>query len=708
MRTLLVGLIGGALVFAFFWYRGDVGVISLPVLGELAPPAATAPAATAARVAERLATVGAEARAMRAEFAPSAPVVRLTDAPNIYAGQLIAKPRETAPTAADAAPAEMPEAELSGRVTARSLSAMRMTTADAVAAPLRIGNALRVANEVGVVDATVGGGAMLINLDYDLIDEAAEEQADAPAAAPEPGRGALRTLRAARVLGLQATVAAPVDGAVADGAAAATTRELSVRAIGQARPLAFNAGEAVRARAMLNQDRRLAWARPSCPQDVDAEYLRANPEAGVSCAIERLRESGEFEYVEPNLIVTHEMGRRPSPAIGVAGPDDPLYAFQWNYRTQGTGVGQSVGGASFEDFWTRGRQQGSRDIVVAVVDTGLDMSHPDIAGSPNIAPGIDMVSVPFYGNDGDGRDRDANDPGDICDTSDLEAENSYHGTHVAGTIGAVATNDGSGVAGGAWNVTIVPVRALGRCGGLQSDINDAIRWAAGIESAVIETAGGVEEVFNERPADIINLSLGFRAPDGCPRSTQEAIDDAVAAGAIVVSAAGNAGINVDGYGPSGCENVLTVAAGDALGALAYYSNWGEKVDVMAPGGDLRVDLDADGRPDGILSTKHVDNCVDPVTGDPIAACRYSYENGTSMAAPHVSAALALLKSQDPARSNEALVSTILDAARNPRRLDQCVGACADTPGGTVIDGQPGVCHRPCGEGLLDLSQAITP
>ncbi len=426
----------------------------------------------------------------------------------------------------------------------------------------------------------------------------------------------------------------------------------------------------------------------------------------MTCAIERLRESGEFEYVEPNLIVTHELARRPRPTVGLAGPDDPLYAFQWNYRTQGDGEGQAKGGASFDDFWTRARQQGSRDIVVAVVDTGLDLSHPDIVGSPNIAAGVDMVSIPFYGNDGDGRDLDPGDPGDICDPSDPEAADSWHGTHVAGTIGATATNDGAGIAGGAWNVTIVPVRALGRCGGLQSDINDAIRWAAGVEPVIIETNGSARTVFNENPADIINLSLGFRAPNGCPRSTQEAIDDAIAAGAIVVAAAGNAGINVDGYGPSGCDGVVAVAAGDALGALAYYSNWGEKVDVMAPGGDLRVDLDEDGRPDGILSTKRTTGCVDPINNEPVAECRYSYENGTSMAAPHVSAALALLKSQNPARSNESLISLITDTARRPRSLAQCTGPCDETPGGTVIDGQPGVCHRPCGDGLLDLSLAV--
>jgi subtilisin family serine protease len=714
LRTLLVGLIGGALVFTFFWYRGDVGVITVPVLGELAPPAATAgPANAAGRVLERLATLRADARAVRAEFAPREPLVDLNgDAPEIYAGQLIAKPIERP---ADAAPpdevaedvaADAAAGALESRMTQRSLAAAPLS-ARAVSAPAGLSSALAAANEVGVVDTTIGGGAMIINLDYDLIDEVAAEPDAAPAPPTEPGQ--LRALRAPRAIELAPSVAPMLSedqAAAASAAAQDVARRLAARAaVTEARPLAFNAGETIRDRAMRSQARRLRWAQSVCPADVDAALLRENPQIGVSCAIQRLRESGEFEYVEPNMIVTHELARRPTPTpVGVQGPDDPLFGYQWNYRDQGGDAGQSVGGASFETFWSRAGQ-GSNDIVVAVVDTGLDMEHPDIRNSPNVAQGVDMVSVPFYGNDGDGRDLNPDDPGDICDPSDPEAQDSYHGTHVAGTIGAVATNDGEGVAGGAWNVTIVPVRALGRCGGLQSDINDAIRWAAGVEPAIIETADGAEAVFNENPADIINLSLGFRAPDGCPRSTQEAIDDAVAAGAIVVAAAGNAGINVDGYGPSGCENVITVAAGDALGALAYYSNWGDKVDVMAPGGDLRVDADGDGRPDGILSTKHSANCIDPVNNQPITECNYSYENGTSMAAPHVSAALALLKSQDPSRSNQTLMDEIVNVARQPRTTAQCVGLCDETPGGEEVAGQPGMCHRACGNGLLDLSLA---
>jgi serine protease len=728
MRTLLIGLIGAALVFTYFWYTGYplASRIKLPFLGELTPPAAAA--APDQRWKDRLAGLRSESRSMRAQFSPKERLVNLNGGPEVYAGWIIAKPK--AEPEADATAAAAPtDAELQGRFTAR---AMRRVEANATAEPLRRNSrALSAANEVGVVD-TDGDGNMLINLDYDLIGDAEQEDAQnqqaqqpqqaqpAPPGRQKAGHGqgpAGRAARLARRLALQATVAPDAD-------AAAMARGFG-RAATQARPLAFNAGESIRDRAMRGKGRRFRWAaQHRCPDNVELDQLRDNPVDGVNCAIDRLRGSGEFEYVEPNLIVHHEMAKHPGPTIGIGGPNDPLYALQWDLHNQGDAEGKSKGGSSFEDYWTRGNEQGSRDVVVAVIDTGLDKKHPDIANSPNVAwaQGIDMVSVPFYANDGDGRDLDPTDPGDICDPTDPQAEDSYHGTHVAGTIGAVATNDNNGTAGGAWNVTIVPIRALGRCGGLQSDVNDAIRWAAGVEPAYIEVDGKTQTVVNQHPADIINLSLGFDAPDGCPKSTQEAINDAIKAGAIIVVAAGNAGVDVEKYAPSGCDGVITVGASDGAGALAYYSNWGEKVSLLAPGGDLRVDLDGDGRPDGILSTKRSSHCVDPVTSQPIAQCYYSYENGTSMAAPHVSAALALLKSHYPKKSSADLTAMLLKSTR-PRTVAQCSAPCSDTStttsstpavasasakpasGGTETP-EPGMCHRACGQGLLDLSLAV--
>jgi serine protease len=380
-------------------------------------------------------------------------------------------------------------------------------------------------------------------------------------------------------------------------------------------------------------------------------------------------------------------------------PNDPLYGLQWHFRENGSAAGQSAGGAGFGGFWDKAKLTGSRDVVVAVVDTGIQMNHPDIKGSPNLAPGYDMVSDPIMGNDGDGRDADPNDPGDKCNPDDATLSDSFHGTHVAGTIGVAATNNAAGVAGGAWNVTIVPVRALGRCGGKLSDINDAIRWAAG----AVPARDGVKEVWNSKPADIINLSIGLFGP--CPASMQAAINDAVAAGAIVVSAAGNARVDTQYFAPGGCQNVISVAANDARGQLTPYSNFGANVSIMAPGGDMARDDDRDGRPDGILSTKFMKNCTDPANpGATVAQCYYAFENGTSMAAPHVSAALVLLKAKFPAAVPSELKTRLLQATI-PRSNMQCSGACTAYPGSTPIPGSADMCYRPCGGRMLNLANA---
>lgn len=442
-----------------------------------------------------------------------------------------------------------------------------------------------------------------------------------------------------------------------------------------------------------------AW-RKGCPEGVTNEQIRADIVLATECLVEEMQASGEFEYCEPDYIFEHQFARRPADVpqgpISIS-PNDPLWDLQWHFQDYGTGAGASAGGTSFVDFWTRQGSRGSRDVVVAVVDTGLALSHPDIAGSPNVAPGWDMVTNPAIGNDGDGRDSDPNDPGDLCNPNVPFAADSFHGTHVAGTIGAAASNNAAGVAGGNWDVTIVPVRALGKCGGQLSDINDAIRWAGGV-MPVEDGLGG--EVWNQNPADIINLSIGL--PERCPASLQDAIDSVVERGAVVVSAAGNAGISTEFYAPGGCRNVVTVAAGDARGFMTPYSNFGATVDIMAPGGDLSRDDNGDGRPDGVLSTKPARNCVDPVNGGSVETCYYAFEQGTSMAAPHVSAALALIAAKNPGFTGAELEATLMSALE-PRSGGQCVAECAQFPGSTPVPGEPGMCTRPCGGGWLNLA-----
>jgi serine protease len=438
-----------------------------------------------------------------------------------------------------------------------------------------------------------------------------------------------------------------------------------------------------------------------CKGDPTVAQMQADAILATECVVKVLKETGDYEYVEKDYIFTNQFMKKPKSAkpIGLT-PNDPLFGLQWNFKTNGAGAGQSAGGASFSDFWTRAKLTGSRSVTVAVVDTGLQMNHPDIKGSANLAPGFDMVSEVSMGNDGDGRDNDPNDPGDRCDPNDPTSSDSFHGTHVAGTIGVASTNNKSGIAGGDWDVTVVPVRALGRCGGKLSDINDAIRWAAGKVPA--RDAQG-KEVWNSHPADIINLSIGLFEP--CPASMQAAINDAVARGSIVVAAAGNARVDAKYFAPGGCDNVISVAASDARGVLTPYSNFGAKVSIMAPGGDMTRDDDGDGRPDGILSTKFSKDCYDPATpGTKVAQCYYSYENGTSMAAPHVSAALALLKAKFPALAPSQLRDRLL-AASTPRAPLQCSGKCSNYPGTEAIPGSDGLCFRPCGAKMLNLANA---
>ncbi len=457
-----------------------------------------------------------------------------------------------------------------------------------------------------------------------------------------------------------------------------------------------------------------------CPDDIQPSEVAGDLALATACVVRDLRASGQFEYVEKDFIFQNQFVRRTKDAPPPAGtgtkpggstggtttrpatpasfnPNDPLWTLQWHFRDRGTADGRTAGGAGFESFWNRQGTAGSRSVVVAVIDTGLQMSHPDIAGSPNIMAGWDMVSDPRMGNDGDGRDSDPNDPGDMCDPTKPYAADSFHGTHVAGTVGAASTNNGAGVAGGAWNVRVVPVRALGKCGGRLSDINDAIRWSAGL----IPAEGPADtEVWNENPADIINLSIGLLG--ACPASLQDAIDAVTERGAIVVSAAGNARMSTTFYAPAGCRGVVTVAASDARGQITPYSNYGPEVTLLAPGGDLTRDDNGDGKPDGVLSTKAASNCYDPVTGEGVETCFYAYEQGTSMAAPHVSAALALLKARSPSATKEQLIAT-LTGALDPRQPLQCSGLCSQYPGTTALPGNPDMCARPCGTGLLNLA-----
>jgi serine protease len=310
-------------------------------------------------------------------------------------------------------------------------------------------------------------------------------------------------------------------------------------------------------------------------------------------AIAAIRARARVRAVEPNYV------RR-----ALRTPDDPYFRYQWHYQNVNLPLAWDI-------------TQGSSQIVVAVVDTGILPDHPDIAGQ--LVPGYDFIRSVPSARDGNGIDNDPTDPGDLA----YGASSSFHGTHVAGTV-AAQSNDGEGVAGVAWNAKIMPLRALGQDGGTSYDVIQAVRWAAGLSND--------SGTLPAKRADIINLSLG----SGGSSSAEQALVDTVrAAGVIVVAAAGNDASAVPFY-PASYNGVVSVSATTIDRLRAAYSNFGAGVDVAAPGGSA-TDRNGDGVADGVLST---------IADDSGSAMSFGYAtlSGTSMAAPHVAGVVALMKS----------------------------------------------------------------
>lgn len=376
----------------------------------------------------------------------------------------------------------------------------------------------------------------------------------------------------------------------------------------------------------------------------------------------RLSVHPDVEYVEPDLIL--------KPMLT---PNDQFYSAQWHYYEQ-------IGGINLETAWDTTSGSGA---VVAVLDTGV-LPHVDLAS--NLLPGYDMISDAFVGNDGDGRDSDASDPGDWVTAGQCgggeptqDENSSWHGTHTAGTV-AATTNNGSGVAGVAFGAKVVPVRVLGRCGGYTSDIADAIIWAAG---------GNVSGVPNNaNPANVINLSLG--GGGSCGNTTQNAINTARALGASVIVSAGNSNINAANATPANCNGVITVAATNRSGGKSYFSNFGSIVDIAAPGGDLRFTA-----ADGIASTLN-DGLTTPTTDN------YVYYQGTSMSAPHVAGVAALMYSVNPNLTPDEVETILASTARSfPATCNQCGAGIVDAAAAVAAaDGGP-IEPPPSGDGFTE-------
>ena len=409
----------------------------------------------------------------------------------------------------------------------------------------------------------------------------------------------------------------------------------------------------------------------------------------------RIASDPQVEYAEPDRrMVRRALPNDPRFAAGFSGAGGPAVG-QWYLRAP---QGEAVSAIDAVSAWdtTLGAA-----VVVAVLDTGVRFEHPDLAGK--LLPGYDMVSDAAISNDGDGRDSDASDPGDWVTAADRATSalancdvsaSSWHGTQVAGIIGA-ATDNGVGMAGAGWNLRVQPVRVLGKCFGYTSDIVAGIRWAAGL------AVPGVP--LNPTPARVINLSLGGRG--ACSQSEREAIADANAVGAVVVVAAGNtAGLATNS--PADCPGAIGVAGLRHVGTKVGYSDVGPELAIAAPGGNCVNLSGACLYP--ILTT--IDSGSQAPAG-PTYTDSVRISVGTSFSAPLVSATAGLMLSAQPALT-AAGVKAGLQATARPFPQS----GVADEPGTGPVQ----ACHAPngieqlqcycsrttCGAGMLDAGAAV--
>ena len=408
-------------------------------------------------------------------------------------------------------------------------------------------------------------------------------------------------------------------------------------------------------------------------------------------------------------------------------PNDPLFvptataSGQWYMLTPSTATPTSDAAAT-DAVSAWGITLGSSGTVIADIDSGIRFDHPDLlrAGfGGRLLPGYDFVgqdlnssnSAPLgtylVANDGDGWDPDPSDPGDWIDSTDLmntavfpskncSVENSsWHGTRVMGVLGALTNND-VGIAGMTWNPYLLPVRALGKCGGLDSDIIAGIMWSVGM--TVFDESGNPVPA-NPYPADIINLSLGGTG-GSCPSDYASLVTQLAGMGVLVVASAGNESGPVDI--PGNCPGVLAVAGLRNVGTKVGYSSLGPEVGIGAPAGNC-VNTTA-----GAPCLRSIDTTVNEGLTVPGASGYTDQTNsnlGTSFSAPIVSGIAALMRAANANLTPPQLIARI-KASATPYPQPVTTPPTPQCVNGSTSSVECACTTTTCGAGMVNAFKAV--
>ena len=452
------------------------------------------------------------------------------------------------------------------------------------------------------------------------------------------------------------------------------------------------------ARAGLSNAPRVSYKRKLATGAELVSTSRKLNQAEAAAFIRSMAADPAVDYVTPDVLRQAVMDTQPTGTIRAAfTPNDPYFA---NYQTDylagdGTPTPKNnvpnYGGANIVGAWNLADGKGA---TIAVLDTGI-VKHADVNTSLADA-GYDFISDPLVsGRTATGRVSGGWDTGDWTTGDQYAAANggcanpgaghgsSWHGTHVASASGAELTNNGVGMAGIAYNAKVIPVRVLGHCGGYDSDINDAIVWAAG---------GHVDGVpDNPNPAQVLNLSLGGSGRCTAKDGSAIAIAKANALGAVVVIAAGNEGVDVVNSSPASCPGAITVASTGVTSKLAVYSNYNSPNESMvtlgAFGGGVYVNDGASGtqlNPEGFAWQAINNGATTPVASP--SGDTYGGMAGTSQATPHVTGTVALMQSARVGAGLRLLTpAEVLSILKSTARVPKVTADPVKTFGAGILD-----------------------